>query len=470
MSLNFCDLLVLGSDLSGVMAATLLAKRGMNVLILDDEDDQPRSPNLMTGLDSRAFKSLLGKLMIPDSKLQIFQENKVSGQIVLPRHRISVSPTRPLFFKEMEREFPEQKGGLEDLFAEIDHLREQYLEELIGFLPVIDRKEKNRFVKFLKALPGETLAACWQKLSPTLQTALRCQVKFFSRGPLMDPILLQLLLFLPPEGDKTFAIRGGVRELKKLFFDKLDYFGGMVHPLGSESPQFLSKRNTVSGVQIARYDFPTRCRYLLGNLDVQRLYASVPKTLWTFLRKREISRLHPFEEQRLMVYQLPREKLPEPMKENVILVTDPAAPLEGGNYLELNVQPASKSDEENVLLTVAYRRPPAHGSVDAEYFQKLEAKIESQIRWLIPFADEALQRVYPVASSEGELFPADPVQREARVSYPPSLVGPSPTSPFKNMFVLGPNILDWLGMEGKMMAALRGIDLIWSKESKIKGN
>src|SRR3989338_10025983 len=124
MSLNFCDLLVLGSDLSGLMTATLLAKRGMNVLILDDDDEAEPLPNLATGLGSRGFKSLLGKLMIPDSKLQILHENTVGCQVVFPRHRIDLFRTRPLLFREIEREFPEERGLLEELFGEIDRLRE----------------------------------------------------------------------------------------------------------------------------------------------------------------------------------------------------------------------------------------------------------------------------------------------------------------------------------------------------------
>ncbi len=80
MSLNFCDLLVVGSDFSGLLAATLLAKRGMNVLLLDDDDESEVLPNLATGLDSRTFKSLLSKLMIPESKIQLLHENKVTCQ------------------------------------------------------------------------------------------------------------------------------------------------------------------------------------------------------------------------------------------------------------------------------------------------------------------------------------------------------------------------------------------------------
>ena len=35
MSLNFADLIVLGDDISGIAAGSLLAKRGFNVMVLD---------------------------------------------------------------------------------------------------------------------------------------------------------------------------------------------------------------------------------------------------------------------------------------------------------------------------------------------------------------------------------------------------------------------------------------------------
>ncbi len=99
MSLNFCDVLVLGSDLSGLMAATLLAKRGMSVVVLDDETDSEPQTHSVTGLNSKNFRSLLGKLMIPDSKIQNFHENKVGCQVVFPKHRLDLNKSRPFFLK-----------------------------------------------------------------------------------------------------------------------------------------------------------------------------------------------------------------------------------------------------------------------------------------------------------------------------------------------------------------------------------
>ncbi len=482
MSLNFCDLLVLGSDLSGVMAATLLAKRGMNVLVLDDEDESLPATNLVTCLGSRGFKSLLGKLMIPDAKLQILHENPVGCQVVFPRHRIDLFRTRPLLFKEIEREFPQEKGLLEELFGEIDHCRENYLEEILSFFPIGDGKERKRFIRWFQSFPSEKILSLWDQCSPTLRCLLKVQLKFFSRGPLMDPPILQLLLFAPPEGDASFSIRGGVRQLKQLFLDKLDYFGGMVHPLGDEPFTLTSKGREIRAAQLSRYNFPTRCRYLLGNIDIQSLYRTLPSNFLTTLfggKRKKVATLQPVEERRLVQYQLDREILPTPMKENVVVVNDPSAPLEGTNYLEINFAaiPKGGSNGSNTLMTVTY---PLKGPLAAEIpesatLEKIHAEIDQKVHRLIPFSNSHLKRTFPPipASSEApELFPEENrlLEKSARrqISYAPSLFFPTLDSPFKNLFVVGPNILDWLGMEGKMLSSLRAVEMIWDREMKVR--
>lgn len=484
MSLNFCDLLVLGSDLSGVMAATLLAKRGMNVLVLDDENETEPLPNVLTGLGSRSFKSLLGKLMIPDTKLQILNENKVACQVVLPKHRLDIHRSRPLFLKEIEREFPSERETVEELLAEIDGLRENHLDELLSLFPVVEAKEKKRFIRWVQSLPGEKALALWEKLSPELQCVFKAQIRFLSRSPLIDPILFQLMLFLPPEACGSFSVRGGAREVKKLFFDKLDYFGGMVHPLGDEPFSFTTKRGEIKAVQLPRYNFPTRCRFVLGNMNIQNLYRSLPTPLLSFLTGRDqkkVAELQPAERKGLVQYEVPRDILPGPMKENLICIADPSAPLEGANYLELNVHPLSKatSPEADTLMTAAY----VLGEGETESFEALHGRIDSSLHRLIPFADNRLRRVFPgvqvAAEAVGETAPLFPPQDETivlerilqkRVSYEPSFFFPTIDSPYKNLFVLGPNVLDWLGIEGKMLGALRAVELIWAGELKVRNS
>ncbi len=473
MSLNYCDLLVVGSDLSGVIASTLLAKRGMNVLVLDHESEEDRNPNLLTGLNSRAFKSLLGKLMIPDSKTNILQENPISYQVIFPKHRLDVSPSQPFFIKEIGREFPQDVEVVQALLGEVQELREKFLTPLFTQLPIVHPSEKKQFIKWFRTFPDQKIKDLWAKASPITQTFLKAHLRFLSRGPLMDPLTFQILLFLSPEGGTTFSVRGGMRELKKIFFEKLDYFGGMVHPLGQDSMDVLVNFREVKGVQLGRYNFPTRCRYLLGNLDIQNLYQGVPSTLFSRWHKSKIMHMARHEGNGIVQYLIARDYLPEPLKDNAVIINDPTQPLSGLNYLELNLQALPRPlDDYDTLLTVHYLLPADTLHEETIYFENLHEQIEQRCLALFPFAKGHMKKVFPVVKQEEDLFPEQKDFGEFknflsnRATYAPSLFGPSLTSSFKNLFTLGPNVLDWLGTEGKMLSAMKGVNLIWEKELK----
>lgn len=483
MSLNFCDLLVVGSDLSGIITGTLLAKRGLNVLVLDHEGDGDRSPNLITGLNSRAFKSLLGKLMIPDTKFNLLQENPISYQMIFPKHRIDVAAQLPALLKEIGRELPQDRDVLEQLFAEVHELREKHLLPLFNQLPLTSHKEKSQFLKWFKSFPDQKLKSIWGSASPTLQTFLKAHLRFLSRGPLMDPLTFQMLLFLSPEGGATYSIRGGMRELKKIFFEKIEYFGGLVHPLGEDTMNMLVRFREVKGAQLGRYNFPTRCRYVLGNLNIQKLYGEIPSTLWSRWSKNKIKKMNRCESHGVLQYLVARDYLPEPLKDNVLLIQDSEQPLSGINFLELNLQTLPRPVEEfDTLLTIHYLLPPNGLNEGPAYFEEFHRAIEEKCLGLFPFARGHMRPIFPIMKREGSNLPEGDLFPEARdkdfeefklfmdqrAAYTPSLFTPSLASPFKNLFTVGPNLLDWLGMEGKMLAAMKSVNLIWQKEQKAR--
>lgn len=475
MSLNFCDLLVVGSDLSGLIAATLLAKRGLNVLVLDDDEEGEHLPNLATGLETRIFKSLMGKLMIPESKSQVVTENEIACQVVLPKHRIDSSPSRPVLLKEIDREFPEEREVFREFLAELDLLRENHLETFLSFLPLVDRKEVKQFSRWLRQFPDEKMMVLWNRLSPTLQSFLKLQLRFLARGPLLEPLSLQLMLYFSPENGTTFTIRGGLKELKKLFLTRLDYYGGMVHPMQGHTFNISSKGREIREIQLDHYNFPTRCRYLLGNLNWQTFFQKLPKNLWSFWQKKKVAGQNSQGVPYHLQFEVDRSTLPGPMKENAVIVGDPSKPLEGLNYLEINLSSPNRSEGEKLNLTVSYWDQEASDQKGTVYYEELHKEIEKKIRWLIPFADSSLKRIFPHQNGDaGNLFPESgdlPLflrQAEKGRSYSPSFLFPSLKTPFKNGFLLGPNVLEWLGMEGKILAGLKAVELIWEKESKLK--
>ncbi|MBI4374613.1 MAG: hypothetical protein HY542_07025 [Deltaproteobacteria bacterium] len=478
MSLNFCDVLVLGSDLSGVVAATLLAKRGMNVLVLDDDEDRDRFPPVITGLETRIFKGLMSKLMIPESKLQFFQQNRVSCQLILPRHRLDFTPDRDYFLKEVGREFPTDKEVVRDYLSELDRLGEKWLEPLFSLLPLSTRQDSKQFGQWLEKFPDEKAASLWEKMSPEMQDSLKLILGFLSRTPLVEPIHLQLLLYLSPENSATFSLKGGLRGIKKVFYEKLDYFGGLVHPLGSNEFKVLARGREVRGIKLSSLGYPTRCRFLIGNMNFQRFYDALPTTLWSYFAKKRAREIPLLPPSCPVQFEVARNFLPAPMQENLILVDDPKQPLEGLNYLEINLSSLPHGDEENLLLTASYLLSPSDHNAD--FFENLHATIEQRLRKLIPFAGENLRRVFPRLNSpeahNPSLFPDDGdlasflQTAQKRRGLPSSLFSPKCSTPFKNALSLGPNILPWMGTEGKVLAGLRGVELVWNQESKVKKN
>src|SRR5437868_4094697 len=121
MSEKYSDLLIVGTDLAGLVTGAFLAKRGMAVTVLNFDKDvllakKNIQPNLITHLESRLFKSILGRLSILDHELNIIRKLEVPCQVVLPRHRIDIYRDREKFYRELKREFPGDYEGLKAFY------------------------------------------------------------------------------------------------------------------------------------------------------------------------------------------------------------------------------------------------------------------------------------------------------------------------------------------------------------------
>jgi phytoene dehydrogenase-like protein len=134
-------LAIIGVRFPQLALATLLAKRGRRVLILEERHGVPpqseehieghlfrKRPAPLFGLDEEGvLRRLLdevgiGHLLVRDS----YPQNPVSYQVVLPRHRVSVFPGREALAGELSREFPAQAGAFADFYRECDRLADTW--------------------------------------------------------------------------------------------------------------------------------------------------------------------------------------------------------------------------------------------------------------------------------------------------------------------------------------------------------
>src|SRR5207244_3945966 len=97
---SFYDVVVLGDELAGAIAAAHLARRGFRVLVvcsLPVERDTlgpyhlPRAPLALTGLEAPALKRLLNDLSLLQLLRRRVEPNHPAFQLLLPDHRLDVS-------------------------------------------------------------------------------------------------------------------------------------------------------------------------------------------------------------------------------------------------------------------------------------------------------------------------------------------------------------------------------------------
>jgi hypothetical protein len=170
------------------------------------------------------------------------------------------------------------------------------------------------------------------------------------------------------------------------------------------------------------------------------------------------------------------------MCQDVLVIQNESLPLIETNYFRIQVihLPKPPDEEEDILLEVSYfvpaDEPIENSTAIIDKFESRHDEIEQNIRTLMPFSRGKLRRIFPIASDDQTDLFDDPTQdytkffaraqRETR--FPPSYSFPGLRTPYENLFTLGPDQLGWLGLGGRLHGAMKAIDFIWARESKMR--
>ncbi len=123
------DVVVLGSSLGALTAAALLARRSWRVLVLGHDHRAPTYEYDGVRLSRRPFTLLAhaspawGRVLVELAQSQTFRRRvhplDPMIQVLGPRLRLDVPPDGALFGREIDREFPEVRRVVDDLYAEL---------------------------------------------------------------------------------------------------------------------------------------------------------------------------------------------------------------------------------------------------------------------------------------------------------------------------------------------------------------
>ncbi|MDB4980377.1 MAG: phytoene dehydrogenase, partial [Myxococcales bacterium] len=129
MDTNYYDVVVCGSELTGLVTAALLGRRGFRVLLLGHDADQPsfeaaghalsRAPALLPPVNAPGVARVLSDL----NCVQVVKRRApplVPGlQIAMPRHRFDVAADADVLGRELAREFGGERAAIEGALARV---------------------------------------------------------------------------------------------------------------------------------------------------------------------------------------------------------------------------------------------------------------------------------------------------------------------------------------------------------------
>ncbi len=494
MSEKFCDILIVGCEIPGLIAGAFLAKRGLSVMVLNLDQDvsihkKNIQPNLISHLDSRLFKSVLGRLSIADSELGIVHRYETPYQVVLPRHRIDVTTARDRFHRELKREFPEQADELRSFYLNLDDLDASLdndtLQDLIlpkGLL------QRFRFSKFIRKNSLDLTLENWissLNLHQDINAFIDGQIRLLSNLHTDKPFSYPLAKLLANPNSVLFDIKGGMGQLKKLFLNKIESYSGKIKN-EVQLDQVMIEKRTIKGVKLGGFEGMIGCRFLLWNKPGQELSPWLPNNFISRWQIRKLERFKPEFARFSIQYEVDADVIPVGMKGNVLYILDPTRPLLGSNFLHLHFYyptetEHSEAEKKRSLIVTYLLENDALKHAD-DWFEPLHQKITAHLHKLMPFSEGKIRLTFPKpeAPPSGELlFPleesdfeifrhnaaANPIYRVQSHGFQ-DLFPFSYRTYYKNIILTGPEILASLGFEGSFLLGLKTTDLIWQSFEK----
>jgi len=494
MSEKFCDILIVGCELSGLITGVFLAKRGLSVIVLNTDQDvgtQKKNiqPNLISHLDSRLFKTILGRLSIADSELGIVNRYDMPYQVVFPDHRIDVTVQRDKFYKELKREFAENADAIRSFYLSLDELdRALDNDSFQDFILPRGLLAQFKFKQFIKENHLDLTIADWIKtlnLDPEIASFMEAQIRFLSNLHCEVPFSYPLAKLLANQNSVLFDVKGGIGQLKKLFMSKIESYNGKVKNDIKIDKLLIDKRK-VQGVKLGGFEGMIACKYLLWNQSAPSLEAWLPQNFLGRWALRKIKKTRPKLARFSIQYEVDSAAVPLGMKSNVLYVKDPSQALLGPNFLHLHFYypPEHQENAPKKTLIVTYLLPHEALSQDDAAFDAIHAEITRHLHELMPFSEGKIELMFPKDETQPNadlLFPLEesdyetfkrnaaqnPIYEVEAKKFQELFPFPHRTI-YKNLILTGPEILAALGFEGEFLLGLKTTDLIWGDFEKVK--
>lgn len=464
------DLIVIGDDFAGLVAATLCARRGMRVLVLRETKLShryrigshvlPSAPLPLVGTAGPALKRVLEELALDHPARRRLRVEATSFQIVAPDLRVDVGADDKLLERELGRELPEPEALLAAFTGAAAVARQlgPYLQQDLAIPPTgfWERREIGRNADKIEEEAGAWFAATEADPLVRALVELPSMAGAYGDPRWLTPTGRARLLHVWRQGAPR--MRGDWAELRELFAEKLAHHNGEIH--SGRAAELVTSWGKVSGVRLENGD-DIGCGYVIASrpvADLVELFGSKPPKRLVQAAESVLPAGHQYTLNLVM----DEAGIPEGMASTVLSVLDPEQPLVGDNAFAIYV--GEPDDEARVVLSLQAVATPRQDDPDPTAgFARLRTQLLARLESVTPFYERHVIAAHspnepPEAQDIDERdlelaapLPAQPIwhsdlEATLGVSAVPYSVG------IKNLSIASSQVLPGLGLEGLFTA------------------
>ncbi len=279
------DVAVLGTSIGALACAALLARRSWRVLVLGQGDKPAVYTHQGLPLARRSFTLLaaaspaFGRVLVELAQSQTFrrrtQELDPMLHALLPGRRLELPPDTTLFSREIDREFPEVRRIVDELYAELGRVNaaaDATFERDVNWSPAgfWERRETGAALSALPRVdqPAFDLLGEFPRSHPfreIVQVTARFATDLAGSLP---PLALARLHGAWTRG--LVSLARGEDELVDFFLDRVRAHGGEVLTHG-RADSIVTRSGKVTGVVTPGEDSPTGAQFIVTDRTTREL-------------------------------------------------------------------------------------------------------------------------------------------------------------------------------------------------------
>jgi len=487
---NFYDAVLVGLDLTTLLAGALLSKRGFRVLVIGHGQPWPsyvmhgvrfpRAPFSLRGYESPALSRVFSELAMRPIIQRRTRPLTPAFQVVLPGHRIDFGRDEQALQHELTREFPvarrfvdELRAASRDSGAQLDRLLERDL-----MWPPEGFFERREFARAAGSTPFATRTGTETAHNDERETAI-LHAEVDGARPVAKLLELAIRTIDGADQPAEFSARslrlldslmtsaeldeGGLSGLFELLIESIRTHNGSLR-VAERVDGLTVKRGTINSLHLFPSDEDIGCHYLLWGLPVSRLGALLADRSELAPLFEDVGEPRAAYARFTLNLLLDAAAIPEGMARRVLLLGDDP------NNDPLWVQTENTPDGQHAILTTEARielrgddaRPPQL----ADQRERMLARLHA----LSPFLQEHLQLIdsphdgvpaYDVrGQSTFEIRDGSrrgPDTMETVYAYPRTRIQGAAAltvrTPIKRLFLCNGQVVPGLGLEGTFVAA-----------------